>query len=182
VAQDIGPRGMSTLSKTSRKAQDTKAAARGRRSGLGLVTALVVVAIVVALGALNIPIETAIKSLFTTRASNPTSENLLRGRWLRPDGGYSIEVRDAQAGGHLEAAYFNPRPINVARAEWHRHSDALHVFVELRDANYPGATYSLRYVPAVDQLVGNYFQPLSEQTIQVHFVREPEHPRRGAPQ
>jgi len=178
----MGPKVMTTLSKTTRKAQDTKAAARGGRSGLGSVTALVVVAIVIALGALNIPIETAIKSSFATRASNPTSENLLRGRWLRPDGGYIIEVRDAQAGGHLEAAYFNPRPINVSRAEWHRHSDTLHVFVELRDLNYPGATYSLRYVPAVDQLAGNYFQPLSKQTIQVHFVREPQHPRRDAPQ
>jgi hypothetical protein len=52
--------------------------------------------------------------------SNQISEDLLRGRWVRPDGGYVIEVRDAQAGGRLDAAYFNPRPINVSRAEWHR--------------------------------------------------------------
>ena len=171
VRQDIGPRGMRTLSKTGRKAQDAKAAARGGRGGLGLVTALVFVAIVVTLG-LNVPIESVIKSSFAKRVSNQTSETLLRGRWLRPNGGYIIDVRDAPAGGHLEATYFNPRPINVSRAEWHRHNDELHVFVELRDANYPGATYSLRYLPAIDQLAGNYFQPLSQQTIQVNFVRE----------
>jgi hypothetical protein len=167
---------MPTLSKTGRKAQATRAAARGRRSGLGWLAALVLMAIVVAL-ALNIPVETVVKSSFATRVSNQTSENLLHGRWLRPDGGYIIEVRDAQAGGRLEARYFNPRPINVSRAEWYRHSNGLHVFVELRDANYPGATYSLRYLPAIDQLAGNYFQPLLQQTIQVHFVRESQHLR-----
>ena len=129
--RSIGPAWLRTSmpANSGRKAQDTKAAARGRRGGLGLVTALVLVAIVVAL-VLNIPIETVIKSSFATRVSNQTSETLLRGRWLRPDGGYIIDVRDAQAGGHLEATYFNPRPINVSRAEWHRHSDELHEFVE----------------------------------------------------
>jgi len=155
--------------------------------------ALVVVVVTVALALSSspwmpqifpgLPVEgEAIKSSSVSLISNQISEDLLRGRWVRPDGGYVIEVRDAQAGGRLEAAYFNPRPINVSRAEWHRHSDALHVFVELRDTNYPGATYSLRYLPAIDQLAGNYFQPLSQQTIQVHFVREPQQPRRDAPQ
>jgi hypothetical protein len=44
--------------------------------------------------------------------------------------------------------------------------------VELRGENYPGATYQLRYLPAVDQLVGAYFQPLHQQTFPVHFLRE----------
>jgi hypothetical protein len=46
------------------------------------------------------------------------------------------------------------------------------VFVELRQTNYPGATYKLRYVPATDQLAGDYFQPLYQQTFRVHFLRE----------
>jgi hypothetical protein len=61
---------------------------------------------------------------------NQISEHLLRGRWLRPDGGYVIEVGNVQPEGRLEAAYFNPRPIKVSRAEWHRSNDELHVFVE----------------------------------------------------
>jgi hypothetical protein len=113
-----------------------------------------------------------IKSSSASPLSNQMGEGLLRGRWLRPDGGYVIEVRDTQAGGHLEAAYFNPRPIKVSRAEWHRNSNGLSVFVELRDVNYPGATYNLFYLPATDQLVGDYFQPLSQQTFRVHFLRE----------
>jgi hypothetical protein len=66
----------------------------------------------------------------------------------------------------------NPRPINVSRADWYRADDGLHVFVELRGANYPGATYQLRYLSAMDQLVGDYFQPLHQQTFPVRFLRE----------
>jgi len=101
-----------------------------------------------------------------------TSEHLLSGRWQRLDGGYVIEVGNVQPEGRLEAAYFNPRPIKVSRAEWHRSNDELHVFVELRDTNYPGATYNLRYLPATDQLAGDYFQPLHQQTLRVNFLRQ----------
>jgi hypothetical protein len=41
----------------------------------------------------------------------------LRGRWLRPDGGYILEIREVAAGGTIDAVYLNPRPIHVARAE-----------------------------------------------------------------
>ncbi len=41
----------------------------------------------------------------------------LRGKWLRPDGGYTIEVRSIDDGGKMDASYFNPRPINVHKAE-----------------------------------------------------------------
>ena len=37
----------------------------------------------------------------------------LKGKWLRPDGGYILEIRSATAEGKLEAGYFNPGPINV---------------------------------------------------------------------
>ena len=104
--------------------------------------------------------------------SNQIDEHLLRGRWQRLDGGYVIEVGNVQPEGRLEAAYFNPRPIKVSRAEWHRSNDELHVFVELRDTNYPGATYNLRYLPATDQLAGDYFQPLHQQTLRVNFLRQ----------
>ena len=96
----------------------------------------------------------------------------LTGRWLRPDGGYVIEIRGAQTNGVLEASYFNPRPINVSRAEWRRDNGRLQVFIELRDANYPGSTYTLRYAPQQDRLVGDYFQAVHQQTFDVKFVRQ----------
>lgn len=104
--------------------------------------------------------------------TNTTSENLLNGNWVRPDGGYVIEIRGARSDGRLDAYYFNPRPINVARAEWRRENDGLHVFMELRDQNYPGATYKLRYFPQPDQLAGEYYQPVYQQTFDVQFIRQ----------
>jgi hypothetical protein len=95
----------------------------------------------------------------------------LKGRWMRPDGGYVIEIKAIDANGKMVAAYFNPRPINVSRAEASREGAALRVFVELRDVNYPGATYTLTYDPGGDQLKGVYFQPALQQSFDVVFVR-----------
>jgi hypothetical protein len=48
-------------------------------------------------------------SLIGQSKSGPTLEfNKLIGRWLRPDGGYVIEIRNISSGGKMEAAYFNP--------------------------------------------------------------------------
>jgi hypothetical protein len=95
----------------------------------------------------------------------------LNGRWLRPDGGYILEIRDVDAGGRIDAVYLNPRPINIAKAEATRDGSALKVFVELRAPNYPGSTYTLIYDPQRDQLAGTYFQAAQRQTFDVAFVR-----------
>jgi hypothetical protein len=94
------------------------------------------------------------------------------GRWVRPDGGYVLEIRSVGADGRLEAAYFNPNPINVAQARVRTIDGPIEVFVELRDANYPGATYRLVYEPRDDVLFGLYTQPAVGQTFEVTFVRE----------
>ena len=49
----------------------------------------------------------------------------LKGRWLRPDGGYVLEIRSVDAGSTIEAVYLNPRPITVARAEATRDGSTL---------------------------------------------------------
>jgi uncharacterized protein (DUF2147 family) len=95
----------------------------------------------------------------------------LRGRWLRPDGGYVIDIRDVDVSGKLAAGYFNPRPINVSQAEASREGDTTKVFIELRDVNYPGATYNLTYDPERDQLRGVYYQPALGQSFDVFFIR-----------
>jgi hypothetical protein len=95
----------------------------------------------------------------------------LNGRWLRPDGGYVLEIRAVDASGKIDAEYFNPKPINVAKAEATRAGSALKVFVELRAPNYPGSTYTLTYDPQQDQLQGIYFQALQQQNFNVFFVR-----------
>jgi hypothetical protein len=95
----------------------------------------------------------------------------LPGRWLRPDGGYILDIKNVDANGKLAAGYFNPRPINVSRAEASREGTATKVFIELRDTNYPGATYNLTYDQEQDQLKGVYFQPALQQSFDVVFVR-----------
>jgi uncharacterized protein (DUF2147 family) len=100
-----------------------------------------------------------------------TDEQSLAGRWVRPDGGYILELKEIGKDGSVQAAYFNPRPINVSRAEIRRSEGEVTVFIELRDANYPGSTYNLRYDPKSDRLTGTYFQAVHGETYQIEFIR-----------
>ncbi len=95
----------------------------------------------------------------------------LQGRWQRADGGYVIDIRGVDAAGTLTAAYLNPAPINVAKAEASVLGDTLRVFIELRDVNYPGSTYQLTYDPASDRLKGVYFQAKLRESYDVEFAR-----------
>jgi hypothetical protein len=107
--------------------------------------------------------------------ATPSSEQpdplRLTGRWVRPDGGYILELRDVTIGGGLKAAYYNPQPINVSRAELRYQDGKMIVFVELRDVNYPGSTYTLQYDPVSDRLKGTYFQAVAKQTYKIEFER-----------
>jgi len=95
----------------------------------------------------------------------------LIGRWLRPDGRYVLALSNPTPDGQLTAAYFNPRSINVARAEWKLQDGHLSAFAELRDEHYPGSTYTLDYQPGTDRLVGIYFQAALRQQFEVVFER-----------
>ena len=95
----------------------------------------------------------------------------LIGRWQRPDGGYIIEVRRVDSEGKMEAAYFNPRPINVFRARAAVQKGYIKVDVELRDAGYPGSRYTLVYDRTTDRLMGLYYHAVSRQNFEVVFVR-----------
>jgi len=95
----------------------------------------------------------------------------LKGRWRRPDGGYVVDVKAVDKTGKMDASYFNPRPINVHKAEASLDRAATKVFIELRDVNYPGSTYNLIYEPRRDQLRGIYYQAALQQSFEVIFER-----------
>ncbi len=95
----------------------------------------------------------------------------LVGRWQRTDGGYIIEIRSIDTDGKIKAGYFNPRPINVSRAQAAMYKDHIKVEVELRDVGYPGSTYTLVYAPEKDSLLGYYYHAASGQRFDVLFVR-----------
>ncbi len=88
-----------------------------------------------------------------------------------PTGATSSNCGKPPSGQGVEALYFNPRPIHVGRAELREEGGAISVFVELRDVNYPGSTYTLVYDPKADRLRGNYFQALLREDYDVEFVR-----------
>ena len=95
----------------------------------------------------------------------------LEGKWKRPDGGYILQLMEIGKDGTLKAAYFNPRAINVFKAEWNSKQDIINVFVELRDINYPGSKYSLQYDPKTDRMKGTYYQAVHGETYNIEFVR-----------
>jgi hypothetical protein len=101
----------------------------------------------------------------------PVDCQRLVGKWVRPDGGYVLELKNVNKDGSLHAAYFNPRRINVSRAELHHTKGTMIILVELRDMNYPGSKYRLHYEAASDRLKGTYYQALGKQTYEVEFVR-----------
>jgi hypothetical protein len=97
----------------------------------------------------------------------------LKGRWVRPDGGYILEIRQVDADGLLDAGYFNPGPIRVVSSKATKDGAAVKVYIELNDVNYPGCKYNLTYLPDQRLLVGTYFQAAMQQTYEVAFEREP---------
>ena len=123
------------------------------------------------------------KSLYVTRpsiadhgvnsaaAASPVEFQKLIGRWRRPDGGYVISVNSIADNGAADAAYFNPYPIDVSNAVASRDGSVTKLFVELRDVNYPGSTYTLTYDPESDQLKGIYYQAVERQNFSVIFAR-----------
>jgi hypothetical protein len=107
----------------------------------------------------------------TIASASEAQASKLVGQWVRTDGGYVLELKDPAPNGLLKAAYFNPRPINVSKAEWQSKDGYSSVFVELRDRNYPGSTYTLAYNPSTDSLVGIYFQAALKHQFKVEFKR-----------
>jgi hypothetical protein len=98
------------------------------------------------------------------------SIDTLIGRWLRPDGNYVIQINAINTDNKIDAEYFNPRPINIARAEIIA-DDKFRIFIEFDDRGYEGSSYDLIYDPVNDALTGKYFQATYGQSYQIGFIR-----------
>jgi hypothetical protein len=96
----------------------------------------------------------------------------LVGRWRRSDANYVLEIRAVAADGQIEAAYLNPRPIHVSKAQATLDSGKTTAMVELRDRLYPGSYYTLTYNASDDRLSGVYHHLGVHQEYDVVFVRE----------
>ena len=102
---------------------------------------------------------------------NKIDKTRLIGNWIRTDSNYQLRILGVSSNGTLQAQYFNPRPINVGKANWEESYGNLKIIVELQDVNYPGSTYKLNYLPDRDMLAGEYYQAVEGQTFYIEFSR-----------
>ena len=70
----------------------------------------------------------------------------LVGNWVRPDGGYVIEIRKIYPDGKVDAAYFNPQSIHVSRSTVSEKDGIIELFIELQgQGNGNGIEISLSW-------------------------------------
>ncbi|HUX96204.1 MAG TPA: hypothetical protein VMV47_10775 [Bacteroidales bacterium] len=106
-----------------------------------------------------------------TPLSADSLQSLLKGKWLREDGTYTIEIFSISANGIMDAGYFNPNPINVGKSGWMINEGNIMLEIILKDVNYPGSKYNLFYDKISDCLIGNYFQAVQGINYDVLFSR-----------
>ncbi len=175
---------MSKKRKTNRSHKPPARAATRNRLPTGVLVALLLTAVLVGLWFTRSrpPAATEASSApgkaGETNLSKPASTGRpefqkLIGKWVRPDGGYLLDIRGVDHLGVLDAAYFNPDPIHVSKAIALREEGTTRVYVELQDVNYPGCTYTLVHDPAADRLAGDYFQAAVREHYEVEFTRRP---------
>jgi hypothetical protein len=170
---------MSKKSRQERSSGKSQACAAKRRMNTHMITLLLIVAIIAAVvffllqGRQTVAQSSGPQATEESVAAREAKAKFdrLKGRWQRPDGGYILEIAEIDAGGKIVARYYNPRSINVSRAEATQEGATTKVFIELRDTNYPGSTYTLTYEPESDQLKGVYFQAALQQSFDVVFAR-----------
>jgi hypothetical protein len=106
-------------------------------------------------------------------ASAEKALDVLKGAWVRPDGGYVILIKDIGSAGQLEAMYFNPNPLPFSKAQAFRNEGGvMRVSLELQAGGYGGSTYELTYDAATDRLKGIYYQAVMKQKFEVEFARK----------
>lgn len=134
---------------------------------LGLALALASIGAATAQGA-----APAAKGTGASAVAENINIDVLKGAWVRPDGGYVILIKGAGQNGQLEAMYYNPKPLPFAKAQASRTGATLSAFFELQAGGYSGSTYHLTYDAASDRLKGTYYQAVVKQKFDVYFVRK----------
>jgi len=112
-----------------------------------------------------------IYSFDSTKSTASVDFQKLIGEWVRPDGGYVLDIKSIDSGGNIKMAYLNPRPINVSKARAEIKAGKIELFIELRDRGYPGSYYTLTFDSERNLLVGVYHQLGSNQNFNVYFVK-----------
>ena len=97
---------------------------------------------------------------------------ILKGEWIRPDGGYVLKINEINEDGFVGAQYLNPKSIRIQDARISLWNEYLKLVVQFNDTGYEGSNYKLFYHEGKDALVGFYYQAQMDQTFKVVFVRK----------
>ena len=127
---------------------------------LGLVLALALFGAAMAQGT-----APATKGADAPGVTGMISLDVLKGTWVRPDGGYTIVIKSIGPNGQLEATYFNPNPLPFAKAQASLEGETLRASFELQAGGYNGSTYELSYDRASDRLKGTLLPGRSEAEV-----------------
>jgi len=138
----------------------------GLAPGLVLALAMAAPPAALAQGPTPAPVGAAVAA----PAAKPNLD-VLKGTWVRPDGGYVIGIKEVGADGQLDATYFNPNQLPFAKAQASSEGGTLRVTLVLRAGGYAGSTYELVYDPATDRLRGTYYQAVARQKFDIYFAR-----------
>ena len=142
-----------------------------RRSNVSRLLGIVLTVVLACAASAQTPAP-ATKGQSAVGVAASSNVELLKGRWVRPDGGYTIAIKSIGPNDQLEAMYFNPNPLPFAKAQASREGTSLHTFFELRAGGYEGSTYELTYDPTSDRLQGIYYQAVAKRKYDVYFVRK----------
>jgi len=135
--------------------------------------ALLSVAAVLAIGDVQVAAAQATPSDQAAQGGGKVArdQEVLKGRWVRRDGNYTIDIRGIDPSGKIDATYFNPNPVDVVKAQASTEDGALNLFLELQGPRHPGSTYTLVYDPKSGCLLGIYFHAVTQQKFAVIFQR-----------
>ena len=97
--------------------------------------------------------------------------DVLKGSWVRPDGGYIIAIRSVGSNGQLDATYYNPKALPFAKAQAMQVDGTPRAVFELQAGGYAGSVYELTYDAANDRLKGVFRQVVVKQVFEVTFLR-----------
>jgi hypothetical protein len=169
--ESTSPRASASTPRASRRCGSVSWASD---DGRDVTRILVALALAAGAHALSAQAQAPVAPQAQAAAPGPRSESglgVLQGRWVRPDGGYTITIRQVDADGKLQAMYANPRPLPFSKAEATRDGKTIRLFFELTAGGYNGSTYTLTYDPAGDVLQGVYYQAVARQKFDVQFMR-----------
>lgn len=98
-------------------------------------------------------------------------KNLLKGIWERTDAAGELKISEILPNGALRCTFTNPKSITIEKAVWSNTSDVLRIHILFREDSYPGSSFSLNYIAEKDQLLGTYFDALTNESYAVSFKR-----------